>query len=520
MTLTPETGIDTLVKFLAAWPLESLEGMTLEQYADLSNNKSFCYWLEYRSRDLGEIGGIHLNKFGIWKFKHKKEYTEQYLSDKEYAWASKYGRYRDEAFKKIKAHVVEIAHAAERGDWEAIERIDLHSIGKWKIAYLYSDNKLFPVYAKTGLIRIANGLGGKYNDSATVIELQRYITSKKAADKSMIDFAREMWDRHVKGKVFRNYFIVGTKYKDDSGYDTKDVFPDMLASGSIAIGFLNEYDLSGLYGKEEEKINKFIDGLENTDSEDVERKWLKSYFRILLRLKPGDIIALKSHGSHGTLQIIAYAIVVERGGMVYEYHPEKLGHHINVEFLETDLVRKTNRNYAGSIHHVDSNRSDHLEDIFGPYLQMDNPLFDDAEIEDDVHSPKSELPYIRGPIAAKMVNRLHNIIQNSFYHYLRQTYPDDSITSEYGGQVDILRENESEMWFYEIKPIENVGSCLREAIGQLIDYSFKYRDHRKVKLVAVGMGDINSPNALAYLNHYEESLNVDIEYMKHIVDSQ
>ncbi len=520
MTLAPETGMNTLTKFLAAWPIESLNTMTLQQYADLSDHNSLCYWLEYGSKDLGEIGGIHLNKFGIWKYKERKEYSEQYTRDKEYAWASKYGRYRDEAFKKIKAHVIEIAQAAGRGDWEAIESADLHSIGKWKIAYLYSNNQLFPVYAKTALLAIANGLGGKYGDGATVLELQNYITGKKPVDKSIIDFAREMWDHHVKGKLFRNYFVVGTKYKDDRGNDTKDVFPEMLATGSIAIGFLYNYDLSQLYGNEENEIISFIDNLKNVDDEDVTREHLRRYFRILLRLKPGDIIALKSHGSHGRLEIIAYAIVVERAGKIYEHRPDKLGHHINVEFLETDIARQTTLTYAGTIHKVDPNKSTHLREIFGPYLQMDNPLFDDADIEDGVHSPKSELPYLRGPVAAKMVNQLHNIIQNHFYDYLLQTYPNEDITVEYGGQVDVLRENDNEMWFYEIKPIENVGSCLREAIGQLLDYAYKYRkQNKKIILVAVGMGDKDSANAIAHMNHYSEFLKVHIEYIQHIAKS-
>jgi hypothetical protein len=40
----------------------------------------------------------------------------------------------------------------------------------------------------------------------------------------MIAYALYLWDHHVRGKPFQNYFIVGSKYKDEIGEDKKDVF--------------------------------------------------------------------------------------------------------------------------------------------------------------------------------------------------------------------------------------------------------------------------------------------------------
>ena len=39
-----------LKDFLHTFPLDSLQGMTLEQYTNLNKDDSFCYWLESHIR--------------------------------------------------------------------------------------------------------------------------------------------------------------------------------------------------------------------------------------------------------------------------------------------------------------------------------------------------------------------------------------------------------------------------------------------------------------------------------------
>ena len=50
--------------FIKRWPLESIKGMTVEDYADTFTKDSFIYWLE---RKLGGIGGGNASKFGIYR---------------------------------------------------------------------------------------------------------------------------------------------------------------------------------------------------------------------------------------------------------------------------------------------------------------------------------------------------------------------------------------------------------------------------------------------------------------------
>jgi 5-methylcytosine-specific restriction enzyme B len=52
-------------EFVLRFPIETLKNMTLEQYA-VGKPDSFCYWLEFKTRELGSIGGGSSAKFGVW----------------------------------------------------------------------------------------------------------------------------------------------------------------------------------------------------------------------------------------------------------------------------------------------------------------------------------------------------------------------------------------------------------------------------------------------------------------------
>ena len=44
-------------EFLAKWPLEKLEQMTLEEYTNAGSKESFTYWIEANLENLGSIWG-------------------------------------------------------------------------------------------------------------------------------------------------------------------------------------------------------------------------------------------------------------------------------------------------------------------------------------------------------------------------------------------------------------------------------------------------------------------------------
>jgi hypothetical protein len=322
----------------------------------------------------------------------------------------------------------------------------------------------------------------------------------------------------VEGKPFRDFFIIGSKYKDEFGRDTKDVFPTMISCNCIAMGFLYNVDLTALVGAPSEKIDQFVEA--NIVDETTSTHKIKGYFKIFLNLKPGDIVAVKSHGLYGNLKIIAYAVVVQKDGKVYEYRPEKLGHHINVEFVEVGIDRTLTFNYAATIHKISPDRQEHLKAIFGPFLQVDNIAVSDTDEVNSLISEeqlKSEESYTRGAVASRIVKQLHNIIQNSLFNLLRKKFPNQTITLEFDGRVDILRDSGDTLWLYEIKPFENVIACLREGSGQLIEYAYRYHNPNKsITLIVVGPSELKG-EAEAFYDHFSSIIVMPFFYQQHVV---
>lgn len=143
--------------FQKAFPLEKLKDMTLEQYTNLNREDSFCYWLESKTSELGSIWGGAAYKFGIFKFdKFPKQDNGKYTHDDNYSWSSRLGSTSEEAFNNVKNAIVKIAEHASNAQWNEIEKInELWPVTTWKIAFLYSNMSLVPIYKRDMLDTLA-----------------------------------------------------------------------------------------------------------------------------------------------------------------------------------------------------------------------------------------------------------------------------------------------------------------------------------------------------------------------------
>ena len=182
-------------EFLSTWPLERVKGMSVEEYTNLNKKDSFCYWLEAITQDLGSIWGGSAFKFGIYKRKDtKREFEKNALSDGEYAWLTKYGKTRDEAFEKVKSIIIDIIEKSQARDFKAIEPIDLGNATKWKIAHLYSDNHILNVFSKDSLTGIAKKLGLEFDKKISFYDLQDLVLKQKSPEEDYFTFAGNLWD--------------------------------------------------------------------------------------------------------------------------------------------------------------------------------------------------------------------------------------------------------------------------------------------------------------------------------------
>lgn len=181
-------------EFLALWPISRLRTMTLEEYTQSGSQDTFCYWLEIRLQQMGNIAGGSAFKFGIFsrKSKAEKEDGGGASYSENYAWYSKYGTSEQEVFAKVRDLVVRVAEAAAKGDLQAVEDADLGQATKWKIAFHYQ-NRDKPCVIDVFMRRSFLVFLGLPWASQTMKSLQEAAIKKKGADEGLLEFGAWVW---------------------------------------------------------------------------------------------------------------------------------------------------------------------------------------------------------------------------------------------------------------------------------------------------------------------------------------
>ena len=281
--------------FCIEFPLETLDTMSLEKYTNLNKKDSFCYWLETITSTLGSIWGGSSYKFGIYKYNvSPKRNDNNYIHDEEYAWLAKYGRNKDEAFEKIKSIIGQIANAANNGDFQVIDSLDLGDAFKWKIAFLYSNKSLVSIF-NPEMLRIAAEAKG-LNDvkSKKVSEVQQFLLGLKG-DTDIFEYSGKLWETaELIMKDRQNTWV----YAPGDGACFWD---DFYNEGVMAIGWDDLEDLSQY--KNQNEINNKLQSLyeiNTSKSNDA-----KACFDFCKNIKIGDSIIVKK----GLYEILGYGIV-------------------------------------------------------------------------------------------------------------------------------------------------------------------------------------------------------------------
>lgn len=170
--------------FLTAFPLETLSEMPLDKYTNLNRSESFCYWVESRTQELGSIGAGSAYKFGIYKYNEKpKGISAGVMCDDTYAWYTKNGNTAEEAYSLVRSEIVKIATHARNGELESIDSIStFDDVFKWKIAFLYSNEQLVPIYSHAMLETVSAKLRMDNPKNKSIPEMQRFLLEKKGSE--------------------------------------------------------------------------------------------------------------------------------------------------------------------------------------------------------------------------------------------------------------------------------------------------------------------------------------------------
>lgn len=178
--------------FLYRWPIEKLTEMQLQDYVGIDNPDTFSQWIETKTRILGSIKGMTAIKFGIYQRKDPNKTFKAHNNDEKYSWLKVYGVDRNHAFEEIKKEIIEIANFSKDGRFDLIDQTKLPDFFKWKVAFLYSEERLIPIYKREVLLEIAESYGLQTSLNTKVSEIQKLMMAKKPRLLDVYDFMKQL----------------------------------------------------------------------------------------------------------------------------------------------------------------------------------------------------------------------------------------------------------------------------------------------------------------------------------------
>jgi len=118
------------------------------------------------------------------------------------------------------------------------------------------------------------------------------------------------------------------------------------------------------------------------------------------------------------------------------------------------------------------------------------------------------------------INLRHNVLQEALHRRLAKDYGAENVGDEQqsgiGTSIDVVVSQKGEYWFYEIKTAQSPRVCLRQAIGQLLEYSFWPGSQEATRLIVVGEAALDEEGT-KYLHTLRKRFSLPIEYEQIVV---
>ena len=280
-------------EFNQRFPIEKLESIPLEQYTNLDGDY-FCTWVERKTQKLGSIQGATSFKFGIYKYKKLPKDRSGRMYDEEYAWLSKFGEKRDEVYSTVREELVQVAQAARNGNFEIVDKSKLSPMFKWKVAFLYSEKKLVPIYDREMLEYIASQKGMGDVKSAEISQIQKYLLNVPGRNPDLWKYYKELleiWKAKepqyfigkitdapnvLKNAIQNKYWAMQQRYGVQKPSAVTNNFKPILQMQTGDILFLGDGNRLLAYGKvkqveyDTENVLSLKDTIDNKRYEDVQ----------------------------------------------------------------------------------------------------------------------------------------------------------------------------------------------------------------------------------------------------------
>lgn len=389
---------------------------------------------------------------------------------------------------------------------------------EWKELAKLSKNDFFNIkfkmediniYAKPRLI----------DDDDKTIDTYYYNLIDKINEPKLVDNG----DSYYKEITKPNFYVIGSHYGKG---EEADVFDEWMQRGIVSIGFAPDFDLSHLYLHPRVEIKDYV--LKKV--KDEYKKNSAQNVSLFLNLKPGDILAIKTYSmpykGKIRLNIRAYAVVVERDGLVYSYSND-LGHCINVQFIDKDL--NFDFEFGGITKTINLIKDEfRISKIFNSYYDFEHDVIPKYAKRKMKHylrtkgaSTKGTKEQFRRGHQGYVATQKHNIIQLEFLACLQDKYGYDKVELE-KDRVDIKVNFEKSVFLYEVKRYDRPVDCIIEALGQILNYAYIEHLNKaniELKLFVVGPEEPDEYDK-EYIEYVKDNLQIPFDYISFRLNSK
>jgi hypothetical protein len=110
----------------------------------------------------------------------------------------------------------------------------------------------------------------------------------------------------------------------------------------------------------------------------------------------------------------------------------------------------------------------------------------------------------------------HSLIQLALLEKLEKEYKDENVSLENdcrGNRIDIVVKHNENYYFYEVKVGITAKSCIRQAMGQILEYAYGNCKKEAAKIYVVGEPYLDNASK-NYLNFLNAEFNIPINYLQ------
>lgn len=122
------------------------------------------------------------------------------------------------------------------------------------------------------------------------------------------------------------------------------------------------------------------------------------------------------------------------------------------------------------------------------------------------------------------VNLRHNLLQEALARKLAAKFGSENVAVEQptgrGTLIDVaVRHPDGGLWFYEIKTACTAQACIREALGQVLEYAYWPGAQEPRRIIVCGEGWLDDEGS-AYLKRLKDGFGLPVHYERVVLDGE